>query len=766
MDQQRFLAAILFTDVVGYTAMMQQNEVQAVAAIKRHNTVLERISGQYHGKVVNFYGDGCLCIFPSAMDAMQTALEVQMELQKDPSVPIRIGLHIGEVSLEEGKALGDGVNIASRIQSLGQAQTILFSKEIFDKIRNHPEFKAVSLGTFDFKNVNEPMEVFALANEGLRVPKRNEMEGKLKSSEKGRKARWIPFSLAGAAIVLASFMLVKTLISHKRHSRNETEKSIAVLPFTNMSNDKDQEYFSEGITDDILDHLVKIADLKVKSRTSTLQYKGTTKTIPQIADELGVSTVLEGSVRKSGNQVRIVVQLIDSKTDEHIFSQTYDREIKDVFSTQSEIAMEIADALQARLSENEKENINTTSSHDITAYDYFLKARSILFNSFTDRKSGDDAITLLRHAIALDSNYAAAYALMGLVYNVQRMHGLPREIWLDSALALAQKSIQLDPKLVDGYLTRINIYADQGRTQDAEDDLKKAYMLAPNNGFVMDLIAQDFSLKGDYRQAAIFDMKAFDRIFTKKDPQYYTSWGYLYLLAKDYARAEQMVQQAINLDPRFAGGLSTLALIYFQQQEYAKSAETLEKYMVINNKDQGAIDQLAWSYYLSGDLKQAAFYWSKYKELEAGFTDTTQFLPYRHRLAYIKWKQGDKAEAKKLFDEQLGLDKKSISHQSQIGVWSKGSDAYDYAIVNAFLGNKDLAYQWLDTALSKRFYVVWLLDKDPLLDGIRKEKKFQDYVRRVHALDNDAARTAAYRKALKDYESGQFNNGFENAKID
>ena len=188
-NQQRQLAAILFTDIVGYTAMMQQNEVQAVAMIKRYLSVLQIMVKNHSGKILNDYGDGSLCIFPSATEAISCALELQQELQKEPTVPLRIGLHIGEIFFEDKKVFGDGVNVASRIQSLGQANTILFSGEIHDKIKNNPKFKSVSLGLYEFKNVSKPIEVFALANEGLVVPLRKNMEGKLKK----KKSNWLSF---------------------------------------------------------------------------------------------------------------------------------------------------------------------------------------------------------------------------------------------------------------------------------------------------------------------------------------------------------------------------------------------------------------------------------------------------------------------------------------------------------------------------------------------------------------------------------------------
>ena len=760
---QRHLAAILFTDIVGYTAMMQENESKAVAAIKRHNQALERLAGIHHGRVVNYYGDGSLCIFQSATEAVQCALEVQEELRKVPVVPLRIGLHIGEISFEEEKALGDGVNIASRIQSLGQANTILLSKEIMDKIRNQPEFKTVSLGNFDFKNVNEPVEVFALANEGLTIPKKNTLEGKLKTPLAKNKSRRIAV-FVGSLLLLSVvvFFLVRKL-NAKAHGR-AIEKSIAVLPFANMSNDKDQEYFSEGITDDILDHLVKISDLKVKSRTSTLRYRGSIKTTAEIGDELGVGAILEGSVRKSGNTVRIVVQLIDTKTDEHLFSQTYDREIKDVLTTQSEIAIEIANALQAKLSPAEKENINRKASVDISAYDYYLKARDILFRSADEQKGNEKAVLFLRSAIALDSNYAAAYALMSIFYNNKKWFGSPSSVWTDSALLLAEKAIQIDPRLPDGYVSRVNILIGTSHFQAAEADLNKAYSLAPNNGLVLELMAQSLGAKGEFKRSAATEIRAMDILFSNKDPEYSEFWGYLYYISKDYIRSEKMYSLAFSLDPGNYRPLLALGRLYFEQKKYKEAASSYEKVLSLEPKVSVAIDGLAWCFYFLGDMDRAIANWSKYKEIESFYSDSTQFIPFRHRLAYIKWELGDKAEAKKLFDEQLRLDREAITHKTKIGVWENGSEAYDYAVVNAFLGNKALAYQWLDTALAKNFYVKWLLEKDPLLAGIRSENRFQDYVARVNKKDNEYARVKGVQEAIREYEIGK-RNSLNNSRL-
>ena len=239
MSSTRQLAAILFTDIAGYTAMMQRDEQSAVTMVKHHRTVLENKVAEFDGEVIEFYGDGSLCIFTSITQAMHCAYHIQRQMQSDPRVPLRIGLHIGEVIYEDGKIMGDGVNIAARIQSLGQPRSILFSKEVFDKIRNHHDFKTVYLGKYSLKNVAEPMEVFALSNEGMTVPAKEKIEGRVVkiTTRKKLKAqrKWILISTAAIVITLLALFL-PGLLSNKIGFAG-SEKSIAVLPFENISND-------------------------------------------------------------------------------------------------------------------------------------------------------------------------------------------------------------------------------------------------------------------------------------------------------------------------------------------------------------------------------------------------------------------------------------------------------------------------------------------------------------------------------------------------
>ena len=489
MNQSRQLAAIMFTDIVGYTSMMGSDENKAIAVIKHYNATLEKWVTHFHGQIINYYGDGSLCIFSSATDAVKCSIEIQQELKTEPAVPLRIGLHVGEVFFEDAKALGDGVNVASRIQSLGQASTILFSKEIYDKIKNQPEFKSVSLGKFDFKNVDESMEAFALTNEGLIVPKRNEMEGKVKnemSSASGASIKkWMIGAIAGI-LLLAIGYLIKG--SFNTSSGNELDKSLAVLYFNNMSQEKDQEYFSDGITEEIIAHVAKIKDIRVISRTSVLQYKGKSLNLKQIAKELNVTTILEGSVRKSGDKIRVTAQLIDANTDQHLWAETYDREMKDIFDVQSEIARMIAQKLKIAISSEASEKIDRVPTKNIEAYEKFQKGFYYMYKKFYNNHEMADfekSKQFFEEAIQLDSNYAEAYAGLAEAYdelrNKMRDSSPPGITVLKEKLA--RKALMLNPN--SSFVNTAMAWAILHRTKEDFDScfyfLAKAYELDPRN---------------------------------------------------------------------------------------------------------------------------------------------------------------------------------------------------------------------------------------------------------------------------------------------
>jgi len=526
MPQVRQLAAIMFTDIAGYTAMMEADEQKTVAVIKHYNAALENLVKQNAGQVLNYYGDGSLCIFHSATDAANCSLALQEELKEAPVVPLRIGLHIGEVFFEDTKALGDGVNIASRVQSLGQANTILVSAEFYDKIKNNSTFKSVSLGNFNFKNVTHPLQVFALTNPGLSVPHRKSMEGKLAPKRTFKKV--VLVSLLLIVFVAAGFYY-KNLIPNKSASRPK-DKSIAVLPFTDMSPAKDQEYFSDGLSEELITALAKIPDLKVAGRTSSFSYKGINKNLETIGNELRVSTILEGSLRKSGNQLRITAQLINTDDGFNIWSDSYEIEFTDIFSVQDKITKAIITALNVHLLDNKEPEPTASTNQD--AYSNYLKARHQL--SFR----GDHLLQAKRffeEAIKLDTGFAAAHSGLSRTLSI-----MPNYLMVDNVKSLMDS---------------------------AKQEANKALSLDPNNG-------EALSVLGTVAAYYDWDWDAAEQAFTRSkevnpnDAEMYNFLGDFYWIISDKKLAIEMESKAVELDPLLAVNYANLAMAYYMAKDY------------------------------------------------------------------------------------------------------------------------------------------------------------------------------------------------------
>ena len=527
MPQGRQLAAIMFTDIVGYTAMMQTDEQKAVAVIKHYNATLEKFVTQHDGQVLNYYGDGSLCIFHNATDAATCSLAVQEELKKEPVVPLRIGLHVGEVFFEDAKALGDGVNVASRVQSLGQANTILVSAEFYDKIKNNSSFTSVSLGHFNFKNVGQSLQVFALTNAGLFVPQRKDIEGKLDPKANSKK-----IALASLLIVLliaAGFFSYKTFIAPKSVTTPK-DKSIAVLPFTDMSPAKDQEYFSDGLSEELIIALGKIRGLKVTGRPSSFSYKGMNKDLKTIGDELSVSTILKGSLRTSGNQLRITVQLINTNDGFNIWGDTYEVELTDIFGVQDSITKAIITALNVHLLNNKEPEATPSTSPD--AYSNYLKGRQQL--AFREDHLLD-AKRLFEEAIKLDPNFAPAHS------------GLARTL-----------------SIIPNYLEVENV---KPLMDSAKLEANKALALNANNGealAVLGTIAAYYDWDWDAAE------KAFSRSkdINPNDAEMCNFFGDFYSIIYQKKLAIEMESRAVELDPLLAVNYANLAWAYYISKDY------------------------------------------------------------------------------------------------------------------------------------------------------------------------------------------------------
>ncbi len=452
MPHSRQLAAIMFTDIEGYTAMMQQSEQKAILIKDRHREILQKEHKQFNGRIIQYYGDGTVSIFQSAVQAVHCALAMQQEFCQPPQVPVRIGLHVGDIVFDEEQVFGDGVNLASRIESIGISGCVLLSDRVKDEINNHPELKTVSVGTYQFKNIDRMVEVFALDHEGLVKPKPGSLTGKTEEKKN----------------------------TSQQTTGKPASKSIVVLPFVNISNDPDQEYFSDGLTEEIITDLSQIEELRVISRGSAMTFKGSNKKTKDIANEINVRFVLEGSVRKYGNDLRIVAQLINAEEDVHLWAEKFAGKVDDIFAIQEQVSRSIADALKIKLSQKKVEILGMNPINNPLAYEFYQKAQYEFY-----RFKGDGlkrAVKYLNDALRIEGENLLLYARLGLIYiNLFNVSDKVEMEYLEKAKFFASKVFDLDSNSSPGNILLGWITFLDGNLKDAVTHLKKAFTSNPND---------------------------------------------------------------------------------------------------------------------------------------------------------------------------------------------------------------------------------------------------------------------------------------------
>ncbi|MDX1409805.1 MAG: adenylate/guanylate cyclase domain-containing protein, partial [Saprospiraceae bacterium] len=396
---------------------------------------------------------------------------MQSELKTYPQVPLRIGIHLGDIHYDETEVYGHGVNVAARIEPVCNPGGIFVSHKVYQEIKNHQWLKAKSLGVYRFKNIEDDLELFAIQDKAVTFPtpadiamirqlsqkvnvsvaaERSEAVRRYNVRQKRRRrqmaSRWAAIGLIVLLGLVAVWQLSDILVPA---GPDDGRMAIAVLPFTNMSSEPDNEYFSDGMTEDILTLLSKIEGLSVTSRTSVMQYKGTRKSTRQIARELNVDRILEGSVRRSGDRVRITAQLIDAETDEHLWAHSYDQKLTDIFDVQSQVAEDIALKLKSKLSPEDRQELQAKPAKNYTAYDIYLKGRK-KYREYT-AESNEEAINLFYQALEIDPDYAYALAGLGDAYAQKANHNGMNQAYLDTAILMSARAIEADPKLSEGY---------------------------------------------------------------------------------------------------------------------------------------------------------------------------------------------------------------------------------------------------------------------------------------------------------------------------
>jgi len=457
---KRKLAAILSADVKGYSRLMEDDEEATVRTITAYREVMTGLIEGQNGRVVDAKGDNLLAEFPSVVDGVRCAVEIQKELRvRNSDLPehrkmeFRIGINLGDVIEERDSIYGDGVNIAARLEGLAEGGGICISGMAFDHIGKKLPVGYEYLGEQTVKNIDKPVRAY-------NVLLGSEYAGKVIGEErpKPKQRRWAAVASAVVLIVVAGAFAVWHFYSRpppmevasveKMAFPLPDKPSIAVLPFANMSEDPKQEYFSDGITEQIISSLSKVPNLFVIARSSTFTYKGKPVKVQKVAEDLGVRYVLEGSVQRTSDRIRIRAQLIDATTGHHLWSERYDREQNDIFTIQDDLALEITKALRIELIDGEQARIwQKHETSDLKAYEKVLQGRQ--YATKGTKEDSARALQLFKEAIALDPGYARAFAGLGLTHFFDARFG-----WAESrtksikmAFKCAQKAIELDDTL-------------------------------------------------------------------------------------------------------------------------------------------------------------------------------------------------------------------------------------------------------------------------------------------------------------------------------
>ena len=511
-EGERRLGAIMFTDLVGYSSMTSLNEGFALKLLEDHRSLLQPIFGKHGGTVVKTVGDGFLVEFPSAVESVNCAVEVQREMQRfneqrmrNERVLLRIGIHVGDVVHSGGDILGDAVNVAARIQSLAVAGGICITRQVVDQLEGKSDYKVIGLGPRELKNIRHPVELYTVE---------------------------VPKGLTGSE---------QPALDPRR---------IAILPLTNLSADPNDKYFADGMTEELISSISRISELSVISRTSVMRYKDTTMPIGDIARELSAGTLLEGSVRKAGNKVRISTQLIDAKSDKHLWAQSYDRDLTDIFAIQRDIAEQVAVALKVKLLSKEKEALEQEPTSSPESYALYLKGR-YFWNERTN-ESVNKAIRYFKEAARLDPNFALAYSGLADCYLILEDRGWAshNKSW-PLAKGHAENAVRLDVNLAEAHASLGLALYHQWDLAGAEREFKQAIGLKPNYSTAYHWYATLlYNDTGRQREALEFEKRALEL-----DPYSSTfsqGIGIVLLIMGKVREAMAQFEQVEQRDPDFA----------------------------------------------------------------------------------------------------------------------------------------------------------------------------------------------------------------------
>jgi adenylate cyclase len=648
--EDRKLAAIMFTDMVGYSALAQRNEALALELLQEHRRLLRSIFPKHRGSEIKTIGDGFLVEFSSALAAVECAIEIQEAIAKRNSgnppqrcFQVRIGIHLGDVVRGDNDVIGDGVNIAARIEPLAGAGGICISQQVFDQVEKRVAKSLKRMGPVTLKNIMQPLEVY-----------------------------WVEYEGATSG--------PPTVGQADRHP--VSEKSIAVLPFLNMSPDPENEYLSDGLTEDLIMAFSRLKGLRVPARTSSFVFKGKNEDIRRIGQQLNVKTVLEGSVRKAGNRLRITAQLINAADGDHLWSQTFDREMQEVFAIQDEITREIVHALEIQLVGAGEQPLAKHGTYNTDAYQLYLHAK-YHFYKFTG-EGFKRCIECCKKALEIEPNYALAYAALSLSYQTGWFYGF---LSFEEKLAVigphdlfAEKAVELDPNLAETQTALAIVTCWNLRDWPrAEDCFKRAIKLNPNyvtahehyGGFLACMRRTDEAITH----------AGFVQQLDALSPMSNLHAGYIYWFIHRYDLVLEQAHTLLDLEPNFFGAHWLLGWAHWSQGMHEAAIADLRKTVALGG----------------GPIPLAD-------------------------LGCLLGQSGRKAEAEQVLEELNELGKRMYVQPAYLG------------FVHASLGNHDKAFACFAQGLEhENASVVWLREYCIFagLDDLRADPRFPELLKTI-----------------------------------
>jgi len=628
---ERRLSAIMFTDVVGFTALGQADEELALQLLEEHRRLVRPIVARHGGVEVKTIGDAFLVEYASALEAVKSAMEIQKAMHdRNAALPekrrvlLRIGIHVGDVVHAGGDILGDAVNVSSRIEPLASPGGVCISEQVYDHVRNKLGIPFERMEEKTLKNVSLPIEVYRIT-----MP-------------------WEP--------------------REERKESNDARR-IAVLPLKNMSPDPNDEYFADGMTEELITSLSSLRELTVIARTSVMQYKNAPKRIADIGRELNVGTLIEGSIRKAGNKVRITVQLIDARNEGHLWAQNYDKQLDDVFAIQSEVAEGVAETLKVQLMESERRRIERGSTKNTEAHTLFLQG-NFYWNKRTT-EGLNKAIELYQRAVQLDPAFALGYAGLAMAYHVAAAN-LNEEpaLFFPKAREYALKALSLDSGLAEAHTVLA------GHAEDYERDLVKA--------------------EGEFKLAI------------ELNPNYPTAhqW-YSHILGweKRWDEASRELGRALELSPlSLIINLNDADYHYFRR-EYEKGVEICKKLIEMDPAFPFTHRTLIRCYAAKGLFTDALAALDTYSKIAPPRESKLEY-------AYVYASMGRREDCQRLLDELTG---------SRTQTWG---DPATISSIYFLIGDADAGFEWMENAYASYDRLLYTMAVTPELDNLRSDRRY------------------------------------------